>query len=197
MKKIVFIGDSITDAHHNYTEDNLGDGYVKIIAEKLGDEYEVINKGHDAFTVFSLWKFLDSDCISKKPDMVSILIGCNDVAVKMNTGRSLKEQEFQKTYEKLLRKIRAKTEAKIICMGPFIFPHPLEYANWIPDIRLAESQAREAAEKYDAIFLPLHDVLNDAAEQHGYDEITVDGTHLAMRGAEIVAERWMEVFSKI
>ena len=33
MMKIVFIGDSITDANHNYSEDVLGEGYVKIIAD--------------------------------------------------------------------------------------------------------------------------------------------------------------------
>ena len=37
MKKIVFLGDSITDAFHkmNVDEEKLGNGYVKIISEKL------------------------------------------------------------------------------------------------------------------------------------------------------------------
>jgi len=192
--KIVFIGDSITDANHNYSEDSLGEGYVKIVANELKKrdlEVEIINKGHDGFTVFSLWKFLDHDCISKNPDIVSILIGCNDVSIKMSTGKTLTEQGFQEYYEKILKKIRQKTDAKIICMGPFIFPYPMEFANWIPDIKRAEGLVRGAAEKYDALFIPLHDVLNDAVVGDNYGRITTDGTHLTVDGASIVAEKWL------
>lgn len=189
--KIVFIGDSITDANHNYSEDSLGEGYVKIIADELHHEQQILNKGHDGFTVFGLWKFLDHDCISKNPDIVSVLIGCNDVSIKMSTGKTLEEQDFQGTYEKILKKLREKTDAKIICMGPFIFPWPLEFANWIPEMKKAEMMAKEAACKYGAIFLPLHDLLNEAAQEYGYEKITIDGTHLTVDGARIVAEKWM------
>jgi len=194
--KIVFLGDSITDANHNYSDDALGEGYVKIAAEKLREinpEVDVLNKGHDGFTVFSLWKFLDYDCISKKPDIVSILIGCNDVSIKMSTGRTLEEQGFQEYYEKILKKLRQKTDAKIICMGPFIFPQPLEFKNWIPDMKKAEEIAKVTAGKYEAVFVPLHDLLNEVAEKYGYEKITTDGTHLTVDGARIVAEKWMDV----
>ena len=198
MTKIVFIGDSITDANHNYSEDSLGEGYVKIVADMLRekkDNLEILNKGHDGFTVFGLWKFLEHDCISKKPDIVSILIGCNDVSIKMSTAKTLEEQEFQKYYDSILKKLRQKTEAKIICMGPFIFPHPLEFKNWIPEIKKAEEMARATALKYGAEFVPLHDILNEAASKYGYEEITTDGTHLTVKGAGIVAEKWMAATS--
>lgn len=204
--KIVFIGDSITDANHNYSEDAFGEGYVKIIADELcvsHPEAEILNKGHDGFTVFGLWKFLEHDCISKNPDIVSILIGCNDVSIKMSTGKTLKEQGFQEYYEKILKKIRQKTEAKIICLGPFIFPQPQEFKNWIPEIKKAEEMACLAAAKYEALFVPLHDVLNETVKQIGvqedirkaYDLITTDGTHLTMKGACIVAEKWLHAAS--
>ena len=193
--KIVFIGDSITDANHNYSDDALGEGYVKIIADKLRQTHldtEFLNKGHDGFTVFGLWKFLEHDCISKNPDIVSILIGCNDVSIKMSTGRTLEEQGFQEYYEKILKKLRQKTKAEIICMGPFIFPHPLEFKNWIPYMKKAEEMAKKAAEKYDAVFVPLHDALNQAVVAGDYDKITTDGTHLTEAGAAVVAEKWLE-----
>ena len=194
--KIVFIGDSITDAEHNYTADRLGKGYVKIIADSIGEKYpqaEIVNKGHDGFTVFGLWRFLEHDCILQEPDIVSVLIGCNDVSIKMNTGKTLEEQEFQKTYEKILRRIRTETEAQIVCMGPFIFPYPEEFANWIPDMKKAEEMARMAAEKYGARFVPLHDILMEKAVKEGYEKITTDGTHLTTGGASVIAEKWLDV----
>ena len=50
---------------------------------------------------------------------------------------------------------------------------------------------RMAAEKYDAVFLPLHDMLNDAVEAGDYDKITTDGTHLTVEGAHIISEKWL------
>lgn len=195
--KIVFIGDSITDANHNYSEDILGEGYVKIIADILRKSHldiEIFNKGHDGFTVSGLWRMLDYDCISKAPDIVSILIGCNDISVEKSTGKTLEEQGFQELYERILKRIRQETNAKIICMGPFVFPHPQEFANWIPQIKKAEDIARAAAEKYGAVFVPLHEELNDAVKFAGYayEKITVDGIHLTEEGAGIVAEKWLE-----
>ena len=191
--KIVFIGDSITDADHNYTTECLGDGYVKIISEKLKEkELEIWNKGHDGFTVSGLWRLLEHDCLSKEPDIVSILIGSNDVSIKMNTGKTLEEQKFQETYEIILKKIRERTNAEIICMGPFIFPKPEEYISWIPDIRCCEKMVEEVALKYGVKFLPLHDYLNEKAVEKSMDCITIDGIHLTGQGAELLAGKWLQ-----
>ena len=49
MKKIIFLGDSITDASHCFLENPLGNGYVNMEAEKLNDsgcvmkKYDIIN----------------------------------------------------------------------------------------------------------------------------------------------------------
>ena len=115
MKKILFLGDSITDAHHNLGVDDrgLGDGYVQMIARQLeesGEEARVENRGHDGFTVQGLWRMLGRDCILRKPDVVSILIGCNDVGIMMNTGKSLNEQGFARYYQNLLEEILTETE---------------------------------------------------------------------------------------
>ena len=48
MKKIVFLGDSITDAFHkmNVDEEKLGNGYVKIISEKLKERKKQVTLFH-------------------------------------------------------------------------------------------------------------------------------------------------------
>ena len=204
-KKIIFLGDSITDAGHDLQmapegQSRLGDGYVSRIAAMLGvDEVDtadregpdIRNAGHDGFTVQGLLRMLEYDCLSRGPDMVSILVGCNDAAVCMNTGRTLDETGFAEGYRKLLRRIREGTRARIVCMGPFIFPWPLEYRNWIPLIREIEGVERAAATEAGALFIPLHDLLSREAGIAGYDRITVDGVHLTGRGAELIAREWL------
>lgn len=190
----IFLGDSITDAHHNLygSPGSLGDGYVRKIAERLADpDVTIINEGHDGFTVRGLLLLLDMDCISKKPDTVTVLIGVNDVGIEMNTKRTLEEQKFAANYELLIKRIKEETGANIICMGPFIFPQPQEYLLWIPRILEAESIEHRIAKKYGAQFIPLHETLNQAALKEGAAAITTDGTHLTGRGADILAEEWL------
>ena len=47
MKKIIFLGDSITDCGRNYNDiESVGTGYVSIIRQNMCCErYDIINKG--------------------------------------------------------------------------------------------------------------------------------------------------------
>lgn len=64
MKNFVFLGDSITDAGRLWLPEynGLGNGYVKILSEKLSDKFSVINKGHGSFTLPFLLRNLTTDC---------------------------------------------------------------------------------------------------------------------------------------
>ena len=203
MKKIIFLGDSITDAEHCFSENPLGNGYVDMVDKKLnhstggGKKYDIVNCGHDGFTIQGVKRMLEHDCILRQPDIVSLLIGCNDVGVMMNTGKSLEEQEFEAGYESVLRELTERTRARIICMAPFIFPYPRKYANWIPGIRQAEAIEKRIAERYYVEFLELQDLMISAAGRAGYENITTDGIHLTEGGNEIIAGAWLQCFEKI
>ena len=168
MKKIIFLGDSITDASHCFLENPLGNGYVNMVAEKLNDS-----------------------------DGGRILIGCNDVGVMMNTGKSLEEQQFEACYEAIVKEITEQSDAKLICMSPFIVPYPRMYENWIPGIKQTERIEKKIAEKYHADFLALQDMIILKAEKAGYESVTTDGIHLTEYGNEIIAGAWLQLFEKI
>ena len=198
---LVFLGDSITDAGHSFQAPDskgrrLGNGYVSQIARMLEercpeDRVRIHNGGHDGFTVRGLLRMLEEDCLRYEPDVVTVLIGSNDAAVCMNTGKTPETLGFEADYRQLLARIRRETKARILCMGPFLFPRPEEYRRWIPVVRRIEQMERETAEAYKARFIPLHEALNRAAEEAGYDRITPDGIHLTEEGAGIVAWEWM------
>ena len=101
IKKIVFLGDSITDAGHLWTSDEfpLGEGYVSFLSSRLAQAcpgIEVINKGQDGFTSADVRRTLKTNCLNLQPDAVSLLIGINDIAVTKVNGLSLKESGFAK-----------------------------------------------------------------------------------------------------
>lgn len=201
MKTFLFLGDSITDSHRLWQPENngLGDGYVKILSDismkkSLPDIY--INKGHDGFTLSSLYRNLPIDCYPCHPDIVTILIGINDIAVARNSGFSFEPEKFAQQYDRLLSQILAHTHAKLLCIAPFIFPHPQEFSLWIPDIIQTEKIISDLADKYSFPFLPLQSYLNNAAIQKGYSKITLDGIHLTFFGHQLIAARWMETAAK-
>jgi lysophospholipase L1-like esterase len=77
-KRIVFLGDSITQAGAE------PGGYISLMREALAGagmdgDFELIGAGISGNKVADLQKRLDQDVLAKKPDLVFIYIGINDV----------------------------------------------------------------------------------------------------------------------
>lgn len=198
MRRLICLGDSITDSGRLFSPDGLGHGYVRQLHQKLNhtsDTFKIINRGIDGFTVNRLLENVGRDCIDRRPDFVTILIGVNDVCLMMNTNRTSSQQEkmladFGRSYRQLLHTIMQHTNSTCILMEPFIFPYPQEeYKNWVPFIKEISGQIRKLASEYHCPYILLHDTLNQAAGIEGYRTITSDGVHLAPRGHEIIADR--------
>ncbi|MGN0335775.1 MAG: SGNH/GDSL hydrolase family protein [Lachnospiraceae bacterium] len=195
MKNFLFLGDSITDCFHSFDKDNLGRGYVRMIAEDLGHfngHVLVRNMGTDGFTVPAVRRLWQRSCLSMQPDFLTILIGVNDLSLIEN-GFTVSETALKKLrqdYEALIEDIRATTDCPILFMEPFIFPHPAEYALWMPDLRKISSIIQETVKAHDLAFLPLWDRLLQAADADGYDAVTTDGIHLTPVGHRIIADAW-------
>ena len=82
---ILFIGDSITDAGRlEAAYRPFGYGYVHFVAYRLLAKYpkykiNVINTGISGDTISDLDYRWERDCLNHKPDILSVLIGINDV----------------------------------------------------------------------------------------------------------------------
>ena len=196
MKNFVFLGDSITDAERLWIPEynGLGNGYVQLLAEKLSNNFTVINKGHDSFTLPFLLRNLECDCLSFSPAAVSILIGINDIGVAKNTGKSLRAQEFAYNYDTLIRRLLEASISSVFLLSPFVFSRPQEYLNWLPEVREVENTIEALARQYQLPFLPLQERMQEA-EKYGTDALTPDGIHLTAFGHELLAKWWLEAFA--
>ena len=197
MKNFVFLGDSITDAERLWLPEynGLGNGYVKILAEKLSGEFTSINKGHDTFTLPFLLRNLETDCLSFSPAAVSILIGINDIGVAKNTGKSLRAQEFASNYDTLIRRLLEASISSVFLLGPFVFSRPQEYLNWLPEVREVENTIENLARQYQLPFLPLQEQMQESEKQYGTEMLTPDGIHLTPFGHKLLAKWWLEAFA--
>jgi lysophospholipase L1-like esterase len=128
---ILFQGDSITDSGRN-REDNsfnnarpLGNGYAFLAAAELLGEYaslslKIFNKGISGNKVFQLAERWDKDCLELKPDVLSILIGVNDIWHKLDGRYDGTSQIYRNDYIALLERTRkALPNACFIICEPF------------------------------------------------------------------------------
>lgn len=201
MKRLLFLGDSITDCGRLWLPEyqGLGDGYVYKIGERFATRGlfpQILNKGHDGFTVQSLLRTLKKDCLAYSADFVTILAGINNIGVARNTGVSLNDQGFAPCFSDLIRRIKKETPSELLLMGPFVFPHPQEYSLWMEEIAYVEQILQNLANQEEKVrFLPLNQRLNEAAGKSGYPALTTDGIHLTGYGHDLLADIWWEEFS--
>ena len=196
MKQFLFLGDSITDCGHAFDYEDLGEGYVRMIWNDFhldNQKVQVLNRGTDGFTIKNLKRLWNISYMKYKPDTINILIGINDIAVMKNTGLDSEEALaiFAQTYDELLTQIRETCDCPITLMEPFIFPRPAEFLNWMDDVRKMGEIVKGLAEKHNLVFIPLWEKLLNAADEYGYNRITVDGIHLTKQGQKILSETWL------
>ena len=126
-KKILFIGDSITDCGRRQGQGKLGNGYVRLIADMISIREpeircKVINKGIDGNVICHLLSRWCDDVLELKPDYLFILIGINDAMRYLDRSNSLHSNpsQFYQVYDVLISETRNKLpKCQIFLMQPF------------------------------------------------------------------------------
>lgn len=202
MTHLLCLGDSITDCGRLFSSDPLGNGYVKQLSGLLQDagrHFSIDNKGIDGLTLERLLHNTDSWLNTSAPDIITVLIGINDIGIMMNTRRNPRQQqilmnEFSVHYDLLARKLYGTRFSscrmrKLFFLEPFVLPWPQYYNSWMPLLSQMSAQIRQISRKYGAVFVPLQNDLMQKAALSGMDAITVDGIHLTLSGHQLLAEK--------
>ena len=98
----LFQGDSITDGNRGRTHDPnhiLGHGYASHVASTLGALHpernlSFLNRGISGDTVASLQARWKSDALALRPDVISLLIGVNDILHRIKSGTTKKPSSY-------------------------------------------------------------------------------------------------------
>jgi lysophospholipase L1-like esterase len=112
--RVIFFGDSITQAGVGPT------GYITQMGEMLktkgqDGQYELLGAGIGGNKVYDLYLRLEDDVLSKKPDVVFIYVGINDVWHKASSGTGTDADKYVKFYEALIKKMKAQNIRVIVC----------------------------------------------------------------------------------
>ena len=196
---IVFIGDSITDAGRREAAYRpLGYGYVHFVANWLLAKYpefglSIINTGIGGNTIRDLSRRWDKDCLGHEPNILSVLIGINDVW-RQHTGRldeAVCLDEYELTYKRLLWQAKEKCDCQLVLMEPFMFCDDAEnpmYNSLRGFIRTAE----DLANQFDAVLVPLQNSIDKEIRNVPPCRWSDDMVHPYLWAHAWIAQRWLE-----
>ena len=205
--RILFQGDSITDAGRSRTEDHiLGRGYPLLVEAQLGYEepaqHEFINRGISGNRVVDLYARIKSDIINLKPDVMSILIGVNDVWHELGDNpNGVDADKFFKIYCMLIEEVKASLPSiKIMILEPFVLEACSTCEHW--DFFKAETKkrgemAKKVAEKYGLTFIPLQNGFDNLAKTAPNEYWLGDGVHPTSKGHEYIKSQWLKFFKTL
>ncbi|HKZ38706.1 MAG TPA: SGNH/GDSL hydrolase family protein [Chryseolinea sp.] len=200
-KKIVFFGDSITEAAVK------PGGYIVQIGElatkdKVSDSYDFIGAGISGNKVYDLYLRLENDVLSKNPNIVIIFIGVNDVWHKRTHGTGTDADKFEKFYTAIIRKLQEKNIKVVLCT-PAAVGEKTDSSNELDgDINKYCNIIRSLAKTNNLPLIDLRKAFLDYNNQHNPENkesgiLTSDGVHLNAKGNQFVADEMWKVLKSL
>jgi lysophospholipase L1-like esterase len=201
---ILFQGDSITDSGRNREEnscnnaDTLGYGYPMLTGAALLEKYaslnlKIYNKGISGNKVYQLSERWEEDCLKIQPDILSILIGVNDIWHTLNGSYKGTIEIYRSDFTALLERTKkALPNVKLIIGEPFAVPGVRAVDDkWYPEFYGYQKAAHEIALQFGATFIPYQKIYDEAQKLAPGLYWTQDGVHPTLAGAQLMAEAWL------
>ncbi len=212
MKKILFMGDSITDAQRDRDSDAyMGAGYATMVAGELGCKepytYEFMNRGISGNRIVDLHARIRKDMINLQPDFISILIGVNDVWHEYTRQNGVDAEKFEILYDMMIAELQRDIPGvQIMILEPFVLPgsktrteeeKPNRWEHFSSETPLRAAVAKRIAEKYGLVFVPLQERFDKANVDAPEGYWLRDGVHPTAAGHNLIKQAWLEGFEKV
>lgn len=204
----LFQGDSITDGNRGRTADPnhiMGHGYAFSIASRVGachpEKHPIfINKGISGNKVSDLLARWKPDCLDLHPNVLSILVGVNDVDYAVQSGDASLLLNIESAYRSMLQQIRAQNPNVILVLClPFILPvGRVKEKEGIYELHLAHVQEvlQKMSQEFGTMLVDFQQVMTTACEKAPADYWIWDGIHPTVAGHELLAREWIRVVSQ-
>ena len=195
-EKIAFLGDSITQQGHN-----LPTGYVNLVRIGLkvnGIQPEVVKAGISGNKSNDMLNRLDRDVISKKPQIMTLSCGVNDVWHGVR-GRGIKLEDYKKNITAIVDKALA-ANIQVYIMTATMIGEDQKNANNQKLVAYNEFLCGLAKEKnlplIDLNAVMQKDVASMRAKYPGLNAefVTTDGVHMAPLGNAMMAKEILKAF---
>ena len=196
--RILFQGDSITDAgrdKRNYYD--LGNGYAKCAADALREAYpdrelEFINLGISGNRTDQLFDRLYTDAILLRPDIISIMVGINDVWHRHMHHIPTTDEQIALNYRLILERVRNETNAKIVMIAPYLLDADDKDAVR-EDLKTVLPIVEGLAKEYADVYIPTNEYFAEALKTQPEPKYySADGVHPNANGAAFIGALYAE-----
>ncbi len=200
---ILFIGDSITDCQRReppYAP--LGRGYVHfaanfLLAARPHLNLTIENRGVGGDTTSDLLSRWDQDCLLLKSNIVSIMIGINDLWRKFGETSECQNThigpaEYEQNLSTLLRCVKDECSSQLILMEPFMFCDNPDNS-MLADLDGYISIVHTLADEFNAVLVPVHTAYMALKDKHPANQWAEDTVHPYTWAHAWIAKQWLDV----
>ena len=203
-RKIVFIGDSITDCGRSRpigegSNGQLGNGYVSFIDAFLGAtkpelRLRTINMGMGGNTVRDLEARWQTDLLDLKPQMVSVMIGINDVWRQFDAPfqkeNHVGPEEYRDTLDRLIARTTPSVERVMVASPFFIEPNKSDRMR----VRMDEygAYAQEVAIQHGAVWIDVQAAFDALLRHVPSQSIAGDRVHPNATGHAVITRAFLK-----
>ncbi len=191
--RVLFQGDSITDAGRNRLAWHSLAGYAKktagILEEKRPDKYAFFNRGIGGNRTKDLLKRYRRHFVRMRPNVVTVMIGINDVWRKYDRNDPTSPEQYEANLVRLFTGIKQDTGAKIVVMSPYLTTGTDGKWNVMRgDVDIFIKVCKKVALQYADRYIDTDGPMNEANEKYPHEQVSRDGIHPAEKGQEVLAE---------
>jgi lysophospholipase L1-like esterase len=200
-KKVIFFGDSITEAAVK------PGGYIQLMdsliaAGNKSSQYELVGAGISGNKIYDLYLRIEDDVIKQRPDIVVIYVGVNDVWHKASSGTGTDYSKFGRFYEAVVNKLQA-AGAKVIVCTPAVIGERTDHSNQQDgDLNLYSQWLRTFCANRQLPLVDLRNIfirynLENNPQNKESGILTTDRVHLNAAGNLLVATSLWKAVEKI
>jgi lysophospholipase L1-like esterase len=200
-KKVIFFGDSITEAAVK------PGGYIQLMdsliaAGNKSSQYELVGAGISGNKIYDLYLRIEDDVIKQRPDIVVIYVGVNDVWHKASSGTGTDYSKFGRFYEAVVNKLQV-AGAKVIVCTPAVIGERTDHSNQQDgDLNLYSQWLRTFCANRQLPLVDLRNIfirynLENNPQNKESGILTTDRVHLNAAGNLLVATSLWKAVEKI
>ena len=197
--KVIFFGDSITRAGLE------PEGYITLMQNalrgKTNPEFELIGAGIGGNKVYDLFLRFEEDVLIKKPDVVVMYVGVNDVWHKQSSQTGTDPDKFIAFYTAMIKKLQT-AGIRVIACTPAAIGERTDFSNAQDgDLNRYSNIIRDLAKKYSCGLVDLRKAFLDYNLKNNLENkesgiLTTDRVHLNPAGNKLVADLMLKALSE-
>ena len=133
------------------------------------------------------------DAIAFSPDVISVLIGINDIWHRYSVSRVLTtDAQIETNYRAILERLKQETNAKIVVLAPYLLDAELS-ADLRADLTRLLPIVRKLAKEYADVYVPLDELFDEAMKAQPEPlYYSSDGVHPNDNGRKFIGELYAE-----